>query len=367
MELEPAAVAVDAAVARQPVPSRWHSALVAGRDSTEWAAGRPDVRAQLACPAPTPWISWIPGHRSLPRPDHPRPLRARSALRRPPPRPRTPSGAARRDDPGDLLRGDRAMKRTAYQVLAACAGELRARAAPACAAARRRARHARRAAGRRRALRLGRPLRPAGTVRPRSKPRSGEAGFCSPCSTLRWESRVPRKSSSPPVSLSPGPCARARSCACAARSGNRFSGRSSPCRWRSISSPGRGPPPPAPPDGDEPYYLLLTHSLADDGDVDLADEYREAAWRSFTTVPVAPQPGDPTGTHGEIYSRHSALLPLAARTALSPRGAFRRATRHAGARRRGGHRWTGGGALALPGSGRAAHSRPGRSSPSPRR
>lgn len=60
MELEPAAVAVDAAVARQPVPSRWHSALVAGRDSTEWAAGRPDVRAQLACPAPTPWISWIP-------------------------------------------------------------------------------------------------------------------------------------------------------------------------------------------------------------------------------------------------------------------------------------------------------------------
>lgn len=58
MELEPA---VEAAVARQPAPARWRSALVAGRDSTEWAAGRPDVRAQLACPAPTPWISWIPG------------------------------------------------------------------------------------------------------------------------------------------------------------------------------------------------------------------------------------------------------------------------------------------------------------------
>ncbi len=65
------------------------------------------------------------------------------------------------------------------------------------------------------------------------------------------------------------------------------------------------------PDGDEPYYLLLTHSLAEDGDVDLADDYRDQAWRSFTTVPVAPQPGDPTGPHGEIYSRHSALLPLA--------------------------------------------------------
>jgi hypothetical protein len=64
------------------------------------------------------------------------------------------------------------------------------------------------------------------------------------------------------------------------------------------------------PDGDEPYYLLLTHSLAEDGDVDLADEYREEAWRSFTTVPVEPQPGDPMGPDGEIYSRHNALLPL---------------------------------------------------------
>ena len=36
-------------------------ALVAGRDSAEWAAGRPDVAARLACPAPLPWISWIPG------------------------------------------------------------------------------------------------------------------------------------------------------------------------------------------------------------------------------------------------------------------------------------------------------------------
>lgn len=64
------------------------------------------------------------------------------------------------------------------------------------------------------------------------------------------------------------------------------------------------------PDGDEPYYLLLAHSLAEDGDVDLADDYRDEAWRRFTTVPVSPQPGDPTGPRGEIYSRHSALLPL---------------------------------------------------------
>ncbi|MEO7795596.1 MAG: hypothetical protein ABIV06_12575, partial [Thermoanaerobaculia bacterium] len=64
------------------------------------------------------------------------------------------------------------------------------------------------------------------------------------------------------------------------------------------------------PDGDEPYYLMLTHSIAHDGDVDLANDYAEQAWRSFTTVAVAPQPGDPTGADGEIYSRHSALLPL---------------------------------------------------------
>ncbi|MEO8276958.1 MAG: hypothetical protein ABI639_12130 [Thermoanaerobaculia bacterium] len=35
--------------------------LVSGRDSAEWAAGRIDVAARLACPAPAPWISWIPG------------------------------------------------------------------------------------------------------------------------------------------------------------------------------------------------------------------------------------------------------------------------------------------------------------------
>ncbi|MEO8196707.1 MAG: hypothetical protein ABI689_08295 [Thermoanaerobaculia bacterium] len=39
----------------------WQGSLIAGRDSAEWAAGRPDVAARLACPAPAPWISWIPG------------------------------------------------------------------------------------------------------------------------------------------------------------------------------------------------------------------------------------------------------------------------------------------------------------------
>ena len=65
-----------------------------------------------------------------------------------------------------------------------------------------------------------------------------------------------------------------------------------------------------PPDGDEPYYLLLAHSLAEDGDTDLADDYAAREWRAFMGRPLAPQPGDPEGPAGEVYSRHNALLPL---------------------------------------------------------
>ncbi len=65
------------------------------------------------------------------------------------------------------------------------------------------------------------------------------------------------------------------------------------------------------PDGDEPYNLLLTHSLAYDGDTDLRNNYAAGDWRFFINRPIAPQPGDPVGPHGELYSRHDALLPLA--------------------------------------------------------
>lgn len=65
-----------------------------------------------------------------------------------------------------------------------------------------------------------------------------------------------------------------------------------------------------PPDGDEPYYLLLAHSLASDFDVDLTDEYAEESYRAFVDRPLEPQPGDPVGPRGQLYSRHNALLPL---------------------------------------------------------
>ncbi len=64
------------------------------------------------------------------------------------------------------------------------------------------------------------------------------------------------------------------------------------------------------PDGDEPYYLLLAHSLAFDHDADLANNYAEGDWRYFMERPIGPQPGDPRGPDGQIYSRHNALLPL---------------------------------------------------------
>lgn len=65
-----------------------------------------------------------------------------------------------------------------------------------------------------------------------------------------------------------------------------------------------------PPDGDEPYYLLLAESLASDFDVDLADEYAGDLWRQIGDRRLEPQPGDPTGDAGEVFSRHEPLLPL---------------------------------------------------------
>jgi len=63
-----------------------------------------------------------------------------------------------------------------------------------------------------------------------------------------------------------------------------------------------------PPDGDEPYYLLLAHSLAYDLDVDLTNDYAQQTYRAFVDRPLEPQPGDPVGSQGQVYSRHNALL-----------------------------------------------------------
>jgi energy-converting hydrogenase Eha subunit A len=64
-------------------------------------------------------------------------------------------------------------------------------------------------------------------------------------------------------------------------------------------------------DGDEPFYLLQTASIAGDFDLDLANQYRTraaAAWGREDIV--EPQPGDPRGDHGQQYSRHEPFLAL---------------------------------------------------------
>ena len=65
------------------------------------------------------------------------------------------------------------------------------------------------------------------------------------------------------------------------------------------------------PDGDEPFYLLITHSLANDFDAELTNNYKQGDWRHFMHRPIEPQPGDPVGPQGQLYSRHNDLLPIA--------------------------------------------------------
>ncbi len=64
------------------------------------------------------------------------------------------------------------------------------------------------------------------------------------------------------------------------------------------------------PDGDEPYYLLVTHSLAHDFDAQLNNNYARGDSLRFVDRRLAPQPGDPRGRNGELYSRHNLTLPL---------------------------------------------------------
>ena len=63
-------------------------------------------------------------------------------------------------------------------------------------------------------------------------------------------------------------------------------------------------------DGDEPFYLLVTESIVRDFDVDLANQYSTGFAKEFGRPDLVPQPGDPTGSAGEQYSRHEPLLSL---------------------------------------------------------
>lgn len=63
-------------------------------------------------------------------------------------------------------------------------------------------------------------------------------------------------------------------------------------------------PGPAGPQGDEPQYLVLAHSLLSDGDVDLADEFAQRDYAAFFAGPLAPHTS-PFSPPGRAYSIHT--------------------------------------------------------------
>jgi hypothetical protein len=63
-------------------------------------------------------------------------------------------------------------------------------------------------------------------------------------------------------------------------------------------------PGPAGPQGDEPQYLVLAHSLLSDGDVDLADEFAQRDYAAFFAGPLAPHTS-PLSPPGRAYSIHT--------------------------------------------------------------
>ncbi len=63
-----------------------------------------------------------------------------------------------------------------------------------------------------------------------------------------------------------------------------------------------------PPMGDEPYYLLIAHSLINDMDIDLANNYQNEDSLSFTSQRLVPQAFD-DWRNGQLLSRHLPFLP----------------------------------------------------------
>ncbi len=69
---------------------------------------------------------------------------------------------------------------------------------------------------------------------------------------------------------------------------------------------------------DEPHYLLTALSLAEDGDLDLADELAEERWRPFHEVDLPIQ--ERVLADGRMVSPHDPLLPLLAAPAMAVGG-----------------------------------------------
>lgn len=63
-------------------------------------------------------------------------------------------------------------------------------------------------------------------------------------------------------------------------------------------------------DGDEPYYVLTAESIIQDGDVDLANQFREIESSAAGRPDLAPHPGEPAGRQGERPSRYEPFLSI---------------------------------------------------------
>jgi hypothetical protein len=68
-------------------------------------------------------------------------------------------------------------------------------------------------------------------------------------------------------------------------------------------------PGPAGPQGDEPHYLVMAHSLWTDRDLDLTDEFARQEYSAFFPGRLAPHPS-PSTPEGRLFSLHSPGLPL---------------------------------------------------------
>lgn len=62
------------------------------------------------------------------------------------------------------------------------------------------------------------------------------------------------------------------------------------------------------PQGDEPHYLTMAQSLLSDGDLDLADEFRDREYASFFAGVLEPHTS-PASPRGRLYSIHTPGLP----------------------------------------------------------
>ncbi len=63
------------------------------------------------------------------------------------------------------------------------------------------------------------------------------------------------------------------------------------------------------PQGDEPHYLIVAHSLWEDGDIDLADDYGDRVYGAYHPGPLSPH-YKPGLEEGSRYSMHGVGYPL---------------------------------------------------------